>query len=231
MFGSGVAYYFLLKSPAERWEVCCGWPTFSGKKIHWEPLKDSCSFPPIQKRNVYHCNKCRLQFLFAKDKIEHKLQHHKTFRKPKQLEGLKPGTKVEALAPFPIRTREEEGLPVCACACLIVPLLDPQVTIRASRGQPRTVPVSSSDAPASALQEAGPLSSTDPLPVFLYPPVQRSIQKRAVRKMSVPPARGWGGMGACSRCGVVACAHRPVCHLKSLQVGAPEAVTSIFPVA
>ncbi|KAM4662205.1 pogo transposable element with ZNF domain [Discoglossus pictus] len=43
---------------------------------------------------VYHCNKCRLQFLFAKDKIEHKLQHHKTFRKPRQLEGLKPGTKV-----------------------------------------------------------------------------------------------------------------------------------------
>ncbi|XP_070251900.1 pogo transposable element with ZNF domain isoform X6 [Myotis yumanensis] len=105
-----------------------------------------------QKRNVYHCNKCRLQFLFAKDKIEHKLQHHKTFRKPKQLEGLKPGTKV---------------------------------TIRASRGQPRTLPVSS-DAPPSTLQEAGPLtSSTDPLPVFLYPPVQRNIQKRAVRKMSV----------------------------------------------
>uniref|UniRef100_A0A8C8YNX2 Pogo transposable element with ZNF domain n=1 Tax=Prolemur simus TaxID=1328070 RepID=A0A8C8YNX2_PROSS len=106
-----------------------------------------------QKRNVYHCNKCRLQFLFAKDKIEHKLQHHKTFRKPKQLEGLKPGTKV---------------------------------TIRASRGQPRTVPVSSNDTPPSALQEATPLtSSMDPLPVFLYPPVQRNIQKRAVRKMSV----------------------------------------------
>ncbi|XP_031230593.1 pogo transposable element with ZNF domain isoform X4 [Mastomys coucha] len=105
-----------------------------------------------QKRNVYHCNKCRLQFLFAKDKIEHKLQHHKTFRKPKQLEGLKPGTKV---------------------------------TIRASRGQPRTVPVSSNDTPSGTLQEAAPLTSTDPLPVFLYPPVQRSIQKRAVRKMSV----------------------------------------------
>nr|XP_044993929.1 pogo transposable element with ZNF domain [Jaculus jaculus] len=105
-----------------------------------------------QKRNVYHCNKCRLQFLFAKDKIEHKLQHHKTFRKPKQLEGLKPGTKV---------------------------------TIRASRGQPRTVPVSSSDTPPGALQEAAPLTSTEPLPVFLYPPVQRNIQKRAVRKMSV----------------------------------------------
>ncbi|XP_048212573.1 pogo transposable element with ZNF domain isoform X5 [Perognathus longimembris pacificus] len=105
-----------------------------------------------QKRNVYHCNKCRLQFLFAKDKIEHKLQHHKTFRKPKQLEGLKPGTKV---------------------------------TIRASRGQPRTVPIPSSDTLPSTLQEAAPLTSTDPLPVFLYPPVQRNVQKRAVRKMSV----------------------------------------------
>ncbi|KAM6395270.1 pogo transposable element with ZNF domain isoform 2-T2 [Rhynochetos jubatus] len=106
-----------------------------------------------QKKSVYHCNKCRLQFLFAKDKIEHKLQHHKTFRKPKQLEGLKPGTKV---------------------------------TIRASRGQPRAVPVSSSDMPQGAGQENIPLSSsTDPQPIFLYPPVQRSVQKRAVKKMSV----------------------------------------------
>ncbi|NXJ99644.1 POGZ protein, partial [Corythaixoides concolor] len=104
-----------------------------------------------QKKSVYHCNKCRLQFLFAKDKIEHKLQHHKTFRKPKQLEGLKPGTKV---------------------------------TIRASRGQPRAVPISSNDMPQG--QETAPLSSsTDPQPIFLYPPVQRSVQKRAVKKMSV----------------------------------------------
>ncbi|POI28634.1 hypothetical protein CIB84_007615, partial [Bambusicola thoracicus] len=105
-----------------------------------------------QKKSVYHCNKCRLQFLFAKDKIEHKLQHHKTFRKPKQLEGLKPGTKV---------------------------------TIRASRGQPRTVPISSNDMGQSAGQDAVPLSSADPQPIFLYPPVQRSVQKRAVKKMSV----------------------------------------------
>ncbi|KAG7469528.1 hypothetical protein MATL_G00129890 [Megalops atlanticus] len=47
-----------------------------------------------QRKRVYHCNKCRLQFLFTKDKIEHKLNHHKTFRKPRQLEGLTPGTKV-----------------------------------------------------------------------------------------------------------------------------------------
>ncbi|NXT46691.1 POGZ protein, partial [Pluvianellus socialis] len=106
-----------------------------------------------QKKSVYHCNKCRLQFIFAKDKIEHKLQHHKTFRKPKQLEGLKPGTKV---------------------------------TIRASRGQPRTVPISSNDMPQGTGQETTPLSSsTDPQPIFLYPPVQRNVQKRAVKKMSV----------------------------------------------
>ncbi|NWH76194.1 POGZ protein, partial [Piaya cayana] len=105
-----------------------------------------------QKKSVYHCNKCRLQFLFAKDKIEHKLQHHKTFRKPKQLEGLKPGTKV---------------------------------TIRASRGQPRIVPISSNDMVQGAGHESAPLSSTDPQPIFLYPPVQRNVQKRAVKKMSV----------------------------------------------
>ncbi|XP_026719737.1 pogo transposable element with ZNF domain [Athene cunicularia] len=105
-----------------------------------------------QKKSVYHCNKCRLQFLFAKDKIEHKLQHHKTFRKPKQLEGLKPGTKV---------------------------------TIRASRGQPRAVPISASDLPQGPGQETTSLSSADPQPIFLYPPVQRSVQKRAVKKMSV----------------------------------------------
>ncbi|XP_072500922.1 pogo transposable element with ZNF domain isoform X10 [Notamacropus eugenii] len=112
-----------------------------------------------QKKSVYHCNKCRLQFLFAKDKIEHKLQHHKTFRKPKQLEGLKPGTKV---------------------------------TIRASRGQPRTVPVSSNDVPPNALQEAAPMTTpADPLPIFLYPPVQRSMQKKAVKKMSAPSTKCW----------------------------------------
>ncbi|XP_065509673.1 pogo transposable element with ZNF domain isoform X1 [Caloenas nicobarica] len=106
-----------------------------------------------QKKSVYHCNKCRLQFLFAKDKIEHKLQHHKTFRKPKQLEGLKPGTKV---------------------------------TIRASRGQPRTLPLSSNDMSQGAGHETAALSSaTDPQPIFLYPPVQRNVQKRAVKKMSV----------------------------------------------
>ncbi|XP_030086863.2 pogo transposable element with ZNF domain isoform X1 [Serinus canaria] len=99
-----------------------------------------------QKKSVYHCNKCRLQFLFAKDKIEHKLQHHKTFRKPKQLEGLKPGTKV---------------------------------TIRASRGQPRSLPLEPSHGMGPDPAPLG--SSSDPQPLFLC---HRNAPRRAGKKTS-----------------------------------------------
>ncbi|XP_057210427.1 pogo transposable element with ZNF domain isoform X2 [Triplophysa rosa] len=47
-----------------------------------------------QKKSVLHCDKCRLQFLFAKEKIEHKHRFHRTCVKPKQLQGLRPGTRV-----------------------------------------------------------------------------------------------------------------------------------------
>ncbi|XP_008948388.1 PREDICTED: zinc finger protein 280D-like, partial [Merops nubicus] len=47
-----------------------------------------------QKKGIYRCTKCRLQFLTCKEKMDHKTQHHRTFRKPKQLEGLPPGTRV-----------------------------------------------------------------------------------------------------------------------------------------
>ncbi|KAM4676540.1 zinc finger protein 280D isoform 2-T2 [Discoglossus pictus] len=47
-----------------------------------------------QKKGVYRCAKCRLQFLTCKEKMDHKMKHHRTFRKPRQLEGLPPGTKV-----------------------------------------------------------------------------------------------------------------------------------------
>ncbi|XP_021043207.1 zinc finger protein 280C isoform X2 [Mus pahari] len=46
-----------------------------------------------QKKGIYRCPKCRLQFLTSKEKTEHKLEHC-TFIKPKELEGLPPGTKV-----------------------------------------------------------------------------------------------------------------------------------------
>ncbi|XP_019509449.1 PREDICTED: zinc finger protein 280C isoform X3 [Hipposideros armiger] len=46
-----------------------------------------------QKKGVHRCTKCRLQFLTCKEKMDHKTQH-RTFIKPKELEGLPPGTKV-----------------------------------------------------------------------------------------------------------------------------------------
>ncbi|XP_076711445.1 zinc finger protein 280A [Callospermophilus lateralis] len=46
------------------------------------------------KKNLFSCSKCRLQFLTSKEEIEHKTKNHQTFKKPVPLEGLPPGTKV-----------------------------------------------------------------------------------------------------------------------------------------
>ncbi|KAG9352199.1 hypothetical protein JZ751_020612 [Albula glossodonta] len=47
-----------------------------------------------QKKGIHRCGKCRLNFLTYKEKTDHKTQFHRTFKKPKTLEGLPPGTKV-----------------------------------------------------------------------------------------------------------------------------------------
>ncbi|XP_053720265.1 zinc finger protein 280C isoform X1 [Synchiropus splendidus] len=47
-----------------------------------------------QKKGIHRCGKCRLNFLSCKEKLDHRTHGHKTFRKPKALEGLAPGTKV-----------------------------------------------------------------------------------------------------------------------------------------
>ncbi|KAM5290487.1 zinc finger protein 280C isoform 1-T2 [Glossophaga mutica] len=52
-----------------------------------------------QKKGVHRCTKCRLQFLTCKEKLDHKTQH-RTFIKPKELEGLPPGSKVTIRASF-----------------------------------------------------------------------------------------------------------------------------------
>ena len=46
------------------------------------------------EKSFHQCSKCRLQFLTFKEKREHKTQCHQMFKKPKQLEGLSPETKV-----------------------------------------------------------------------------------------------------------------------------------------
>lgn len=57
-----------------------------------------------QKKGIHRCGKCRLNFLTYKEKVEHRTQVHKTFRKPKALEGLPPGTKVTIRASLTGRT-------------------------------------------------------------------------------------------------------------------------------
>ncbi|KAM9860549.1 uncharacterized protein ACBR49_012903 [Aulostomus maculatus] len=47
-----------------------------------------------QRKGIHRCGKCRLNFLTYKEKVEHRTHVHKTFRKPRALEGLPPGTKV-----------------------------------------------------------------------------------------------------------------------------------------
>lgn len=47
-----------------------------------------------QKKKIHRCGKCRLNFLTYKERIDHKTHFHKTFKKPRALEGLPPGTKV-----------------------------------------------------------------------------------------------------------------------------------------
>ncbi|CAI9181094.1 unnamed protein product [Rangifer tarandus platyrhynchus] len=46
-----------------------------------------------QRKGIYRCTQCRLQFLTYKEKLEHKFEH-RTFLKPKELEGLPHGTRI-----------------------------------------------------------------------------------------------------------------------------------------
>ncbi|XP_050971141.1 zinc finger protein 280C isoform X2 [Labeo rohita] len=60
-----------------------------------------------QKKGIQRCGKCRLNFLTYKEKVEHKTHFHRTYRKPRNLEGLPPGTKVTIRASV-------SGTPMCS---------------------------------------------------------------------------------------------------------------------
>ncbi|XP_074474431.1 zinc finger protein 280C isoform X1 [Sebastes fasciatus] len=64
-----------------------------------------------QKKGIHRCGKCRLNFLTYKEKVEHRTHVHKTFRKPKALEGLPPGTKVTIRASFAGKTPSLQSSP------------------------------------------------------------------------------------------------------------------------
>ncbi|XP_075394808.1 zinc finger protein 280C isoform X1 [Tenrec ecaudatus] len=67
-----------------------------------------------QKKGIHRCSKCRLQFLTSKEKADHKAQH-RTFLKPKELEGLPPGTKVTIRASYaPVPSKPDTSPPSTA---------------------------------------------------------------------------------------------------------------------
>uniref|UniRef100_H3CB87 Pogo transposable element derived with ZNF domain b n=1 Tax=Tetraodon nigroviridis TaxID=99883 RepID=H3CB87_TETNG len=63
-------------------------------KVNRNPVSYQQHLLRHQVNQAFHCNRCRLQFVFLKDKMQHKLDNHRSFRRPVQLEGLPPGSKV-----------------------------------------------------------------------------------------------------------------------------------------
>ncbi|KAF7477467.1 Hypothetical predicted protein [Marmota monax] len=79
-----------------------------------------------QKKGIHRCTKCRLQFLTCKEKTDHKTQH-RTFIKPKELEGLPPGTKVTIRASFgPLQPRPSSTPSNCAPSTSSLQVLPPK---------------------------------------------------------------------------------------------------------
>ncbi|XP_074542669.1 pogo transposable element with ZNF domain isoform X4 [Halichoeres trimaculatus] len=64
-----------------------------------------------QRKHVFGCERCRLHFLYDNEQIQHDLIHHRTYVKPAQLTGLRPGTKVTVRTYSVVRPAEaKEGL-------------------------------------------------------------------------------------------------------------------------
>ncbi|XP_040923632.1 pogo transposable element with ZNF domain isoform X2 [Betta splendens] len=63
-------------------------------KVTKNPLSYQQHVLRHQINEAFHCNRCRLQFIFLKDKMQHRLENHHSFRRPAQLQGLPSGSKV-----------------------------------------------------------------------------------------------------------------------------------------
>ncbi|XP_078101225.1 pogo transposable element with ZNF domain [Sander vitreus] len=73
-------------------------------KVNRNPVSYQQHLLRHQMNQAFHCNRCRLQFVFLKDKMQHKLENHRSFRRPAQLEGLPPGSKVTIRTYGKVRT-------------------------------------------------------------------------------------------------------------------------------
>uniref|UniRef100_A0AAQ5XT24 C2H2-type domain-containing protein n=1 Tax=Amphiprion ocellaris TaxID=80972 RepID=A0AAQ5XT24_AMPOC len=105
-------------------------------------------FARHQKKHVLGCDKCRLRFLYVKERVEHKVLHHKTHVRPPQLSGLKPGTKVHLTCPpltCPPLTCPPLTCPPLTCPPLTCPPLTcPPLTCPPLTCPPLTCPHSTS---------------------------------------------------------------------------------------
>ncbi|KAM9408296.1 uncharacterized protein KZ484_026090 [Pholidichthys leucotaenia] len=79
-----------------------------------------------QKKGIHRCGRCRLNFLTYKEKVEHRTLVHKTFRKPRGLEGLSPGTKVTIRASLTGKTATVPASPEQAGITIIAESSTPQ---------------------------------------------------------------------------------------------------------
>ncbi|KAM3595960.1 uncharacterized protein V6R79_006002 [Siganus canaliculatus] len=87
-----------------------------------------------QRKQVFSCDRCRLHFLFVKERLEHKRQHHRTHVRPPQLTGLRPGTKVTVRTYSVVRDSVDGGQRTAApCQVVDVKPAPPQDTPTAKR--------------------------------------------------------------------------------------------------
>ncbi|CAG5887818.1 unnamed protein product [Menidia menidia] len=90
-----------------------------------------------QKKYIHSCEKCRLHFLYIKERTEHKLQHHKTHITPPQLSGLKPGTKVTVRTYSVAGSHESGGGPKKTVApCKVVDVAPPPPPQESTKKKP-----------------------------------------------------------------------------------------------
>ncbi|XP_053436987.1 zinc finger protein 280C [Nycticebus coucang] len=124
-----------------------------------------------QKKGIHRCTKCRLQFLTCKEKMDHKTQH-RTFIKPKELEGLPPGTKVTiraSLGPLQSKLSSTSSSGSSSTSSLQVSPLAAKSLINASKSK-----ISRSHAAASTSNK----SSTSKASTCKYKAKSSSKQKR-----------------------------------------------------
>ncbi|XP_073337747.1 pogo transposable element with ZNF domain isoform X1 [Pagrus major] len=93
-------------------------------------------FARHQKKNVFSCDKCRLHFLYIRERTEHNLLHHRTHVRPPQLTGLKPGTKVTVRTYSVVQGSENEEVPKKRAALKVVDVDLPPPKQEAPRRKP-----------------------------------------------------------------------------------------------